>query len=351
MTAFARLALSPLLDADAVADVIAETQLAASLEVRRYIGTETGAEAAARDARLARDSAAAIAPIHSEARGDAERPAYRGPRQALRALDAARIDGPPLPPSPVWDLLVDAQHATPRTESAISVATRVVDVERAWEACLVDGWVLVTAPFREALSAPQARAVVVWATLGLPGDVAPAQDPVPLHGEGVRQKQPRGRLAVRGHYDEGVRGGFDRHHEPEAHEVAEYASRVFEVTVPTGHVVRMRAAGVLALYGQLRSRGLVPLDRRLATMADTTEATGLERLDLCGWKDIRPLFQKPGSTEPWDERTLRSWAERAEDPLPLHTVGGQVAASRADLAAWSAREYERTRRKPRAATR
>lgn len=36
-----------------------------------------------------------------------------------------------------------------------------------------------------------------------------------------------------------------------------------------------------------------------------------------------------------DERTVRRWAEKAADPLPMHKIGGSlVRIYRADLDAW-----------------
>jgi len=202
---------------------------------------------------------------------------------------------------------------------------------------------------RIALTAWQAREVLVWSTLGCPGSILPVQNPRAIVGPAVRPmlvaKHTTQRLPARGR-PTGDGDAVKPHEDTSPAEVAAYASEQFGVSVPVGHVVRLRREGVLELYARLVACGLVPRDGRMATMADTTEATGLERLDVRGWKEIVPLVDHGKR----DEKTLRAWAERAENPLPLWFVGGEVCTSRADLAAWSAAELERTRRRPRGAT-
>lgn len=354
-TAFARLALSPIL-ADDVDAVLAESQIVASLEVRPWREVQTPAQEDARSEHAREAEATARAIILRERRGEAVRPPFRGALQALRAYDEHTLDGPAVPG--IGDRL--DMHHTGRAERASGAVERLADVIAAWEQCLADGWTITTAPALVTLSGVQARAVVVWSALGWPGSFIAQQDQRGLLREAWRpaldKRHPPHRLPGRGGWeriDDGAGrwhyGDWLQHVEPEAPAVAEYASEQLGVSVPVGHVVRLRREGVLELYGRLVSRGLVPHDRRLATMADTTEATGLERLDLHGWKAIAPLLGKGPDGQERSVKTLRQWAERADDPLPLHTVGGQVAACREDLAAWSARELERTRRRPKTA--
>jgi len=344
-TAFQRLSLPALLD---VSDHAAELALVESLTVRPWREVETVAQGAARDARAHKATCDARAALERWHRGESEtqRPPFAGPLQALRAYDESRLDGYAVPGSTFTRY---QDHDTGPSERASRTVERVGDVLRCFEACLADGWTLTTYPERIALTAWQAREVLVWSTLGCPGSILPVQNPRAIVGPAVRPmlvaKHTTQRLPARGR-PTGDGDAVKPHEDTSPAEVAAYASEQFGVSVPVGHVVRLRREGVVELYGRLVACGLVPRDGRMATMADTTEATGLERLDVRGWKEIVPLVDHGKR----DEKTLRAWAERAENPLPLWFVGGEVCTSRADLAAWSAAELERTRRRPRGAT-
>lgn len=329
-----RLAIKALLldHAAEVLDVVAEHELAESL-VPVQLGIDSAAQAHERSERMARATREAESLIDREQRGEAVRPPFRGVLQALRAIDDYRTrmaDG-----MVRRSRLEQTDTDTERGEGAASMVERHVDAVTCWDACLATGWTLVTSPVRAALSSTQARAVVVLATLGLPGDVRAMQWPQPRSGVGVRQSQPKGRVHVRGAPVDG--GTFLRGQDPTDAQIAAHASEQFGVHVPIGHVVQLRAEGLRQMHARLAERGLVPHSGGLTTM---TTATRLEDLDLHGWKSIRAVVGE-GT---YDERTLRAWSRRAEDPLPLYEVRGEVCAMRAELAEWSKRELARSRR-------
>lgn len=58
-----------------------------------------------------------------------------------------------------------------------------------------------------------------------------------------------------------------------------------------------------------------------------------------GWKGIAAAIGRA-------ERTVRLWAARANDPLPVGTLGGIMRASFAELEAWMARQASRPARPP-----
>jgi hypothetical protein len=58
-----------------------------------------------------------------------------------------------------------------------------------------------------------------------------------------------------------------------------------------------------------------------------------------GWKGIAAALGKA-------ERTVRLWAAREDDPLPVGALGGVVRASHAALEEWTARQATRPARPP-----
>lgn len=321
-----RLAIKDLLISHAaeVLDVVAEHTLAASLTPTR-LGIDSAADCDRRAElqRVATREAEAV--IARERSGEVHRPPFRGVKQALQALDDARMDGAAIPPSPVWDLIVPSYLATPRTESARSVSERVVDVERHWVLCFAAGWYV-----SEHVTLPpwQARAVAVWSLLGWPDDFVPVQGMTALKSEGVRQQRTDGHAAMRlpTRMARDKLGVFSRHAEPIASDVAQYASGEFGVDVPVGDVMAIRRAGVVEMYGRLKACGLVPRDERLETMAQSDDAA----YDLIGWKQIAAHLGV-------DERTAQRWQR---DGLPIYDYQGSVVARRRELTGWQAAQMK-----------
>jgi hypothetical protein len=196
-----------------------------------------------------------------------------------------------------------------------------------WAQCLSSGWTLTTYPATQRLDAEQAREVVIWATLGIPGTRVPLQHPQPMRGEGARQKQPRYRLTVRG---KPSADSVDPYDDPSPREVAEHASAMFGVDVPVGHVVALRREGIAELYSRLAGRGLIPRDGRLDAMA----ATRATPWDVEGWKEI-------ASTLGCSPRTAQRVATRTERPAPTYRTFVGVVAVRAELAEWMRGEMKR----------
>lgn len=318
--------------AEMLADHVAELALVDALEVRPWREVSTPAQEHTRAERQREATRQALAIIDRERRGVSERPPFSGPLQALRALDEWRLDGPSIPGTPVWSLL--DEHDTGRGERPSSCVERLADVAAAWESCLADGWTITTTPALVELSAPQARAVVVWATLGV-GALAPLQqDRRGLTREAWRtERQSRRKLAFRGGFELPENGGaWSRYREPLAPAIAEYASGVFGVEVPVGHVARMRALGVGEFYRRMQRCGLVPRSERMEAMGENDRAW-----DLSGWAEIAAFLG-------WAQRTAMRYADRAEHPLPVSRVGDRIVAVRAEVAAWTREEVIRGKR-------
>jgi hypothetical protein len=267
----------------------------------------------------------ALAIIARENRGESSRPPFGGVLGALRALDAARIDGAPLR-STSDPSRFEAQSwggsGASQGDAAQRAVERIAPVARLWALCLAGGWTLTTYPVEVRLSAEQARAVVVWSVLGVMGSRLPMQHPQPRHGEGVRQQKPKARIAMRGS-PRGRDEDVDPYAEPLASDIAAYASQAFGVEVPVGHVITMRREGLLELYRAMSARGLVPLDRRLTAMA----ATRATPWDIEGWKEI-------ATTCGCSERTARRLAERPAAPMPTYKTFSGVVAVKAELQSW-----------------
>lgn len=329
MTALGTMAL-----ADLLADHVAEAALVDALEVRPWREVSTPAQEHARAERQRDATRHAMAILARERSGEAARPPFAGPLQALRALADAGLDGVTVPGTSVWArLLSDGSSSTERPASTVE---RLADVSLHWDACLADGWTLTTYPAPCRLSAPQARVVVLCSVLGCPGTFLPVQSPRALSGEGVRPALAREhvpqRLRALGRPLGG--GDVDRFSDPSPAEVAEYVSEEFGVAVPVGHVVRLRAAGVGEFYQRMARCGLVPRSERLETMAASDERAW----DCEGWEEVRAVIGR-------DPKVLREWAARDDDPLPVSDVGGRVCAVKSELLAWGKREFERGRRR------
>jgi hypothetical protein len=326
-----------------LAEHVAEVELVASLEAApvidpaiaslddRAIETIT-AEQSARRARLSDEATrAALLILARESKGESPRPPFRGVLAALRALDEARVDGAPLR-STSSPSRFEPEHRGASGTASGDVAQRAVEriapISRLWALCLCDGWTLTTYPALAQLDAQQAREVVIWATLGIPGTRVPLQHPQPMRGEGARQKQPKYRLAVRG--KPRVSDDVDPYDDPSPRDVAEHASAAFGVEVPVGHVVALRREGIAELYSRLAGRGLIPRDGRLDAMA----ATRATPWDVEGWKEI-------ASTLGCSERTAQRVASRTDRPAPTYRTFVGVVAVRAELAEWMRGEMKR----------
>jgi hypothetical protein len=311
-------------------DHVSEIALVDALDAQPYRDAEplevvTGAIMRERAKRQQEATRVALAIIARENRGESSRPPFNGVLGALRALDAARIDGAPLR-STSDPARFEAQSwggsGASQGDAAQRAVERIAPVARLWALCLADGWTLRTYPVEERLTAAQARAVVVWSVLGVMGSRLPMQHPQPRHGEGVRQQRPKTRIAVRGRPRKGEED-VDPYEEPLASDIAAYASQAFGVEVPVGHVITMRREGLLELYRAMSSRGLVPLDRRLTAMA----ASRATPWDLQGWKEI-------AVTCGCSERTARRLAERPAAPMPTYKTVSGVVAVKTELQSW-----------------
>ena len=321
-------------------DHVSEVALVDALDAQPYrdaapVETLTPAMMRERARRKHEATRVALAIIARENRGESSRPPFNGVLGALRALDAASIDGAPLR-STSDPARFEAQtwggSGASQGDAAQRAVERIAPVSRLWALCLADGWTLTTYPVEERLTAAQARAVVVWSVLGVMGSRLPMQHPQPRHGEGVRQQRPKTRIAVRGRPRKGDED-VDPYTEPLASEIAAYASQAFGVEVPVGHVITMRREGLLELYRAMSARGLVPLDRRLTAMA----ATRATPWDLQGWKEI-------ATTCGCSERTVRYLSD--EKSLPVYKTFAGVVAVKAELQAWMAEHLASGRRPP-----
>ena len=321
-------------------DHVSEVALVDALDAQPYrdaapVETLTPAMMRERARRKHEATRVALAIIARENRGESSRPPFNGVLGALRALDAASIDGAPLR-STSDPARFEAQtwggSGASQGDAAQRAVERIAPVSRLWALCLADGWTLTTYPVEERLTAAQARAVVVWSVLGVMGSRLPMQHPQPRHGEGVRQQRPKTRIAVRGRPRKGDED-VDPYTEPLASEIAAYASQAFGVEVPVGHVITMRREGLLELYRAMSARGLVPLDRRLTAMA----ATRATPWDLQGWKEI-------ATTCGCSERTVRYLSD--EKSLPVYKTFAGVVAVKSELQAWMAEHLASGRRPP-----
>ena len=321
-------------------DHVAEVTLVDALDAQPYrdaapIETLTPAMLRERARRSHEATKVALAIIARENRGDSSRPPFGGVLGALRALDAASIDGAPLrstsDPSR-FEAQTWGNGGAAQGDAAQRAVERIAPVSRLWALCLADGWTLRTYPVEERLTAAQARAVVVWSVLGVMGSRLPMQHPQPRHGEGVRQQKPKTRIAVRGRPRRGDED-VDPYEEPLASDIAAYASQAFGVEVPVGHVITMRREGLLELYRAMSARGLVPLDRRLTAMA----ASRATPWDLQGWKEI-------ATTCGCSERTVRYLSD--EKSLPVYKTFAGVVAVKSELQAWMADHLASGRRPP-----
>lgn len=325
-----------------LAEHVAEVELVASLEAAPVIDPAIArlddaaietitAEQSARRARLADEaSRMALLILAREAKGESTRPPFRGVLAALRALDEVRVDGAPVRSSSSPSRFEPEHRGMSGTASGDAgqrAVERIAPISRLWAQCLASGWTLTTYPTTQRLDAEQAREVVIWGTLGIPGTRVPLQHPQPMRGEGARQKQPRYRLAVRGKPNA---DSVDPYDDPSPREVAEHASAVFGVEVPVGHVAAMRREGIAELYSMLAGRGLIPRDGRLDAMA----ATRATPWDVEGWKEI-------ASTLGCSPRTAQRVATRAERPAPTYRTFVGVVAVRAELAEWMRGEMKR----------
>jgi len=321
-------------------DHVSEVALVDALDAQPYrdaapIETLTPAMLRSRAKRQQEATRVALAIIARENRGESSRPPFGGVLGALRALDAASIDGAPLR-STSDPARFEAQSwgsgGAAQGDAAQRAVERIAPVARLWALCLADGWTLRTYPVEERLSAAQARAVVVWSVLGVMGSRLPLQHPQPRHGDGVRQQRPKTRIAMRGRPRRGEED-VDPYTEPLASEIAAYASQAFGVEVPVGHVITMRREGLLELYRAMSARGLVPLDRRLTAMA----ATRATPWDLQGWKEI-------ATTCGCSERTVRYLSD--EKSLPVYKTFAGVVAVKSELQSWMAEHLASGRRPP-----
>ena len=325
-----------------LAEHVAEVELVASLEAAPVIDpaiarlddaaiTTITAEQSARRARLADEaSRMALLILAREAKGESTRPPFRGVLAALRALDEVRVDGAPVRSSSSPSRFEPEHRGASGTASGDAgqrAVERIAPISRLWAQCLSSGWTLTTYPTTQRLDAEQAREVVIWGTLGIPGTRVPLQHPQPMRGEGARQKQPRYRLTVRG---KPSADSVDPYDDPSPREVAEHASAVFGVEVPVGHVAAMRREGIAELYLMLAGRGLIPRDGRLDAMA----ATRATPWDVEGWKEI-------ASTLGCSPRTAQRVATRPERPAPTYRTFVGVVAVRAELAEWMRGEMKR----------
>ena len=316
-----------------LAEHVAEDALVEVLTTTPYIETLTAETVRRREREQTEATRMALRILQREARGESEHAPFRGVLGALRALDEVRMDGAPVRSSSSPSRF-EPEHrgssGTAQGDAGQRAVERIAPVARQWSRCLVDGWTLTTYPAVVALSGPQARAVVVWATLGVPGSMLPLQSPLARFGEAARQKQPRARMAVRGRPRDGQ--DVDRYSDPSPREVADYASAQLGVEVPVGQVVALRREGILELYQRLEARGLIPRDGRLATMA----AERSTPWDVQGWQEIAIVLG-------CSPRTAQSVAVRAERPAPTYKTYAGVVAVRAELAEWMAGEMRRAR--------
>lgn len=315
-----RLAIKALLidHAAEVLDVVAEHDLAASL-TPRMIGTDSAADCDRR-AELQRDATReAEAIIMRERSGQSARPAFRGVKQALQALDELRLDGAAIGVSSVWDLL--DPKSTGRVEGSISRIDRVAPVAREWALCFEAGW--------DTLTPEQARTVCEWSVVGIGAIDVPRCAFTARHGEAARQQESKHRLRVRGRLDATFGGGVDRDHEPTPAEIGLLASAAFGVSVSDADVLRIRHAGVVEMYRRLKACGLTSRDERLEMM---TKSDDVPVFDLTGWKQIADLLSV-------DERTAQRWQA---DGLPIYEYQRSIVALRSELRAW-----QRGRMKPR----
>lgn len=265
-----------------------------------------------------------------ESKGESPRPPFRGVLGALRALDDVRVDGAPVRSSSSPSRFEPEHRGASGTASGDAgqrAVERIAPVSRMWAQCLAAGWTLTTYPATQRLDAEQAREVVIWATLGIPGTRVPLQHPQPMRGEGARQKQPRYRLAVRG---KPTADSVDPYDDPSPREVAEHASSVFGVDVPIGHVAAMRREGIAELYSRLAGRGLIPRDGRLDAMA----ATRATPWDVQGWKEISTVLG-------CSDRQAQKLAARAEKPAPTYKTFVGVVAVQSELHEWMRGEMRR----------
>ena len=320
--------------AEMLVDHVAELALVDALTVTPWRELSTPAQEHIRAERQRDATLHALAILAREHSGESERAPFAGPLQALRALADWRLDGAAVPGTSVWArLLSDGSSSTERPSSTVE---RLADVALHWEATLSDGWTLSTYPVRYGLSAPEARAVALCAVLGCPGTFLPRQDPVALSGEGVRPALAREHVPLRLRALGRPLGGgqVDRFSDPSPSEVAEFVLEATGITVPVGHVVRLRAVAVGEFYRRMVGCGLVPRSGRLESMTASDERAW----DCEGWEEVRAVIGR-------DPKVLREWAARDDDPLPVSDVGGRVCAVKSELLAWGKREFERGRRR------
>lgn len=315
--------------ADLLADHVAELELVDALTVTPWREVSTPAQEHARAERQREATRQALAILDRERRGVAERPPFRGPLQALRALADWRLDDIGAQGTSAWARLSSDDS---RTERPASTVERLADVALHWEATLADGWTLSTYPVRYGLSAPEARAAALCAVLGCPGTFLPRQDPVALSGEGVRPALAREHAPLRLRALGRPLGGgqVDRFSDPSPSEVAEFVFESSGISIPVGHVVRLRAVAVGEFYRRLVRCGLVPRSERMETMATSDERAW----DLSGWEEIAAFLG-------WAQRTAMRYADREANPLPVSRIGDRVVAVRADVAAWTREELKR----------
>ena len=271
-------------------------------------------------------------------RGPREREPFSGPVAALRCIDDARIDG-----APIRSTWVDPQWAGGGTggvgksdgDTAQRQSERVALAERAWLTCLGSGWTITTYPVPIALTAVQARAVTVMATLGIPAGLkSPVQYTGTERGEtGKRKGQIAKRAPTYGKDDAGSSWSLTEGVPPD--QVAAFVADVWRVELPTGHVVSLRVRGLAELYRALRERGQVPRSTRWESkMVDSIRAW-----DLSGWEQVASAL---GTTV----RGAQRWAEKrkADHPMPLSVVNHGIVARSSELTRWMQEEFERGRR-------
>jgi len=294
------------------------------------VPVQYGAEPETQDERERRDRVMSAAERNywQARRGQVERLPFAGPVQALRALDAVRLDGPPL--RTCWRVGEDSSgcaQTQPEGDAGQRDVERVAFVARAWEAVLADGWTLSTYPTLVALSAVQARCVVAWAVLGLP------RETTPQYAKNTERTRTGDGNRAPSKHALGQRLQSSWANSPA--EVGEAASAAFGVSVPAGHVVAIRVAGLAGLYVELYERGQVPL-------SSEWERASMERIQAPwsyeGWDSIATAL---GKSVDWAQRK----AKRDSDPMPVRAIDGRICARRSDIEAWLGREWERAAKK------
>ena len=262
-----------------------------------------------------------------ERRGVRERPPFAGPVAALRALDETTIDGASLRSTsdPArFEVAGWTMSSTGGGDQAQRDVERIAPVARAWATVLADGWAISAHPRLVALTADEARQVVVWAQLGLQGAIAVRQ----LFGPMARE-QSTAVIAARGRYDE---AGKFAQSPPEASDVAAYASRVWGVALPVSHVEGLRVRGLGEFYERLFTCGQVPRDERWKMVEPLKKP-----YDYAGWAEIGEALHMT----PRRARKIYEEAKGTPSPMPLHLWRGVLHAKRAELQAWWDAQLER----------